>query len=195
MRAFGRGRPAAQVDAFDPSPLHHDGLAGRIGTEGSDLLALGNSSRSFAWNASPAVVRRRSPDWMRALLLGHLTREWSRTISSNRASSNHSRAASTCVSNALIAGLVVLMVPEAIARALALRPVAVRLPCRADQKTVLVDGQAKDPQMRGVPARPTTCVAVWRGSTSRLMGDPFRAAAGVGNVRWLLTHPSNRMFK
>ena len=40
-RSPGRRGPAAQVDALDAHPLHGHRLTGRIGTEGRDLLALG----------------------------------------------------------------------------------------------------------------------------------------------------------
>ena len=74
QRALGGRRPAAQVNAFHPNPLHHHRLARRIGTEGSDLPAL------FEEFAQPRVeILRCLPRYgvvagKRALLLGHLAR-------------------------------------------------------------------------------------------------------------------------
>ena len=51
-RALGGGRPAAEVDPLDPDPLHRHGLAGRVGAEGGDALALGEE-------LAQAVVERR----------------------------------------------------------------------------------------------------------------------------------------
>ena len=73
-RSLGGGRPAAQVNAFHPHPLHRHRLARRIGAEGSDLLAL------FEELAQPRVELLGCPSrdgvvaGKRALLLGHLAR-------------------------------------------------------------------------------------------------------------------------
>ncbi len=74
QRSPGGRRPAAQVNAFHPNPLHHHRLARRIGTEGSDLPAL------FEELAQPRVELLRCASrysvvaGKRALLLGHLAR-------------------------------------------------------------------------------------------------------------------------
>ena len=74
QRSLGGRRPAAQVNAFHPNPLHHHRLAWRVGTEGSDLPAL------FEELAQPRVELLRCLSrygvvaGKRALLLGHLAR-------------------------------------------------------------------------------------------------------------------------
>ena len=51
-RALGRGRPAAEVDAFDPQALDHHRLTGRVRTERRDALSRGEQ-------LAQAVIERR----------------------------------------------------------------------------------------------------------------------------------------
>ncbi len=74
QRALGGRRPAAQVNAFHPNPLHHHRLARRIGTEGGDLLALFEELAQTRVELLRGLSRYGVVAGKRALLLGHLAR-------------------------------------------------------------------------------------------------------------------------
>jgi hypothetical protein len=73
-RSLGRGGPAAQIDPLDSHPLHHDGLTGRVGTEGRDRATLGEQLPQEIVELLRGDPRYRVVLRNRAPLLGHLSR-------------------------------------------------------------------------------------------------------------------------
>src|SRR5262249_42993415 len=70
----GRRGPAAEVDALDAHPLQGHRLTRRIGTEGSDLLALGEQLPEPIVKLPGRRSRHRVVDRDGAPLLCHLAR-------------------------------------------------------------------------------------------------------------------------
>ena len=133
MRPLRRGRPAAQVDGLDPHPLHHHGLTGRVRAEGRDLPALGeqlakSGIEPLGGRSRDGVVRLD-----RALLGGDLTGGMETHdpvepgLREPFAGGRDLRLERVIAARMRVIGcLLVLVVPEAVVRALALGPEAVR---------------------------------------------------------------------
>ena len=71
-RPLGRSRPSAQVDGLYALSLHHDGLAGRVGTEGRYLLFAGEKLPKPRVEGRGRVLRDRVVVSYRPPLLDHL---------------------------------------------------------------------------------------------------------------------------
>ncbi len=70
---LGGGRPAAEVDALDPHPLHGHRLPRRVGAEGGDALAPGKELAQALMERRRRFARHRVVDRDRAALLDHLS--------------------------------------------------------------------------------------------------------------------------
>ena len=72
--ALSGGRPAAEVDPFDPHPLHRHRLPRRVRTKGRDALALCEELAQAVMECRRSLARHGVVGGDRAALLDHLAR-------------------------------------------------------------------------------------------------------------------------